>query len=213
MPDRVKNVQFRFRLFAFWQFPATRVRALVSPYPLITFHPSCLTIISPVPCPSLLHSSSHARARMGRGAYTQFCFSWYFSVISSNTTLSSCLITEQGYNICLHELPSACACVCVWHMVGHLLSLSLSPTHIHTDIYAPWILNSTISLLNSLPSSPLFLFLLAFLSYTSPIFLFLSQLLASLSFSLAVLVAPFFPARSKQCILFVRTGVIDFSKR
>lgn len=52
-------------------------------------------------------------------SHTLGCFSWYFSVIPPNTTLSSCLITKQGHYICLHELLSTCMCVCVWEAHGH----------------------------------------------------------------------------------------------
>lgn len=127
MPDIVKNVQSD-RLFAFWQFPATCVRAcgLISSS-LFTPSVSPLSLRFPV---RLYCTPPCTRTRTDRSAYTHFCFSWYFSVISSNTTLSSCLITEQGYNICLHELPSAC--VCVWS-----LFLSISRTHTRRYLSMP----------------------------------------------------------------------------
>lgn len=103
-------------------------------------HSFCLTIVTL----SLHHSiclfshlclaHSHKHAHMRTHRHTHLCFSWhFFPVISSNTTLSSCLITKQGHYICLHELPSLCGCVCVGvcEAYGH----SLSHTQTHTNTY------------------------------------------------------------------------------
>lgn len=59
----------------------------------------------------------------------------FFSVISSNTTLSSCLITKQGHYICLHELPSLCGCVC--RCVWGIRSLTLAHTDTHKHLSMP----------------------------------------------------------------------------
>ncbi len=141
----------------------------------------CLSISPSVCSPVYLYCTpTHTHIH----THTHLCFSWYFSVISSNTTLSSCLITKQGHYICLHELPSLCGCVCVGvceayghsHTRSHTLTLTLTLTHTHRVIHAPWTLRSTISLLNSLPLIspqsllfPSLLFFFVFLSYISPI--------------------------------------------
>ena len=52
-----------------------------------------------------------------------------FSVISSNTTLSSRLITKQGHNISLHELATLCGWVC--EAFGHTHTY----THTHTQTH------------------------------------------------------------------------------
>lgn len=104
-----------------------------------------LSILPSLSC-TLPQTCTHAHTQ----THTHLCFSWhFFSVISSNTTLSSCLITKQGHYICLHELPSLCGCGCV--CVGVCEAYGHSLSHTQTLIHAPWTLCSTISLLNSLP--------------------------------------------------------------
>lgn len=71
-----------------------------------------LTIISPSVCSlvypgALPHTHTHT--------HISPLLLVYFSVISSNATLSSCLISKQGHNISLHELPTVCGCVWMSH--------------------------------------------------------------------------------------------------
>ena len=167
--------------------------------PLPLHFPICL-----FPCLSLYRTPTRTHTHTHTRTHTHFCFSWYFSVISSNTTLSSCLITKQGHCICLHELPSLCGCVCVCVCVWECVACGHSHKHrrTHSLIHALWTLRSTISLPNSLPlifpQSPLsasLLFLLVFLSFISPISnLFWLQASLSLFFFFIYffLVSPFF---------------------
>lgn len=100
--------------------------SLLSPFLFIT--PSVYSPIFVLHTPTNMHTCAHT------DTHTHLCFSWhFFPVISSNTTLSSCLITKQGHYICLHELPSLCGCVCVGvcEAYGH----SLSHTQTYTNTY------------------------------------------------------------------------------
>lgn len=90
-----------------------------------------LSILPSLSC-TLPQTCTHAHTQ----THTHLCFSWhFFSVISSNTTLSSCLITKQGHYICLHELPSLCGCGCVCVGVCEAYGHSLSHTQTHTNTY------------------------------------------------------------------------------
>lgn len=136
----------------------------------------------------------------------------FFSVISSNTTLSSCLITKQGHYICLHELPSLCGCVC--RCVWGIRSLTLAHTDTHKHLSMPLgpcaqlsvslILFPLISTHPPTPTSCSSSF-----SLTSHPFLIIP---GSYSLSLSLLGGYFF-FHYKRCIFLASTGVMDFQKR
>lgn len=147
-----------------------------------------LTIISPSVCsPVYPGALPHTR--------TSPLLLVYFSVIPSNTTLSSCLISKQGHNVSLHELPTVCGCAWMSHSqtCAHLsippgpraqLSVSLIPFP-----------SSLLGPLSSPPSRSS-----VSLSHQSHPFLIFSNPRLFLSFFL----------HSKWCMVRAPTGMIDF---
>lgn len=101
--------------------------SLLSPFLFIT--PSVYSPIFVLHTPTNMHTCVHT------DTHTPLFLLAFFSVISSNTTLSSCLITKQGHYICLHELPSLCGCVC--RCVWGIRSLTLAHTDTHKHLSMP----------------------------------------------------------------------------
>lgn len=150
--------------------------SLLSPFLFIT--PSVYSPIFVLHTPTNMHTCAHT------DTHTPLFLLAFFSVISSNTTLSSCLITKQGHYICLHELPSLCGCVCrcVWGIRS--LTLAHTDTHKHLSMPPGPCAQLSVSLIlfpliSTHPPHPHILFFV-FLSYISPISNH-SRLLLSLS--------------------------------